>query len=108
MYGTSSRFKTILRRPCCRRLLILSFSSSSPSPSVIFPLRSRTVTSPADRSSICMVEDYTGRRTRHVGLVLYCVGSDPTRGDRSAAGASELPLLEALLAKHRAALRRSE
>src|SRR5688500_1308717 len=34
--------------------LILSLRSSSPSPSVIFPLRSRIVTPSTTRSSICM------------------------------------------------------
>src|SRR5436190_14086351 len=107
MYGTSSRFKTTFLRPCCNRLLILSFSSSSPSPSVILPFRSRTITSPADRCSICMVEDYKVRRTRHVDWSCVVVGGN--RGaERLAAGAGELPLLKALLAKHRSALRRTE
>src|SRR5437764_1047917 len=35
-------------------LLSLSFSSSSPSPSVILPFKSSTITSPTDRSVICM------------------------------------------------------
>src|SRR4029453_13533574 len=36
--------------------LILSLRSSSPSPSVIFPFRSRIVTPSTTRSSICIVE----------------------------------------------------
>src|SRR5204863_9264522 len=65
-------------------------------------------TSPADRSSICMVEDYKRRRTRHVVWSRVVVGGDPRACERLAAGARELPLLEALLAEDRSALRRSE
>src|SRR5207248_685154 len=46
---------------CWIRELILSLSSSSPSPSVIFPLRSRIVIPPTTRSSICMAVLLLGR-----------------------------------------------
>jgi membrane protease YdiL (CAAX protease family) len=41
--------------------LIFAFSASSPSPSVILPFRSRIVTSPTTRSSICMRNSFYGK-----------------------------------------------
>src|SRR5258705_13421397 len=53
-YGTSARLRTTCLCPCCARLWTLSFSSTSPSPSVSFPFASRTITLPTRRSSICI------------------------------------------------------
>src|SRR6478672_995598 len=54
MYGTASRFNSSFFLSCWMRELILSLRSSSPSPRVIFPLRSRIVTPSTTRSSICI------------------------------------------------------
>src|SRR6185503_14517531 len=53
-YGTSPRLRTTCLCPCCTRLWILSFSSTSPSPSVSFPFASKMITLPTRRSSICI------------------------------------------------------
>ena len=54
MYGTPSRFSSNFFLSCWMSELILSLRSSSPSPSVIFPLRSRIVTPLTTLSSICI------------------------------------------------------
>src|SRR5262245_61769893 len=62
MYGTPSRFNNSFLRSCWIRELILSLRSSSPSPSVILPLRSRIVTPLTIRSSICIASPSNPRR----------------------------------------------
>src|SRR5258706_1098244 len=120
MYGTPSRLSTTFRRPWWTRLLILSLSSSSPSPSVILPLRSRTMTSPVGRSSICIytrltfnlrgkIANYKWKgQTRRLAFLHFHSGSERGASERLPAGACKLPLLEAFLAENRSALRGTE
>src|SRR5262245_8697619 len=107
MYGTPSRFSTTFRRPCCTRLLILSFNSSSPSPSVIFPFRSSTVTSPADRSSICMVEDIR-LEGQTAGPALRCYWRGTLRSEAPTARHRAIPFAEAPPGERRPPPRRTE
>src|SRR3954467_10546621 len=66
MYGTFSRFKSSCFLSCWIRELILSLRSSSPSPSVILPFRSRIVTPPTTRSSISIAVSLLSRASsRH-------------------------------------------
>src|SRR5205823_11958418 len=114
MYGTSARLRMIFLWPWLTRLFTLSFSSSSPSPNVILPLRSSTTTSPTLRSSICMetLPNYACELNIPARRAVPCARDCDLESRREkidqwsldAPSARELAGLEAFLAEHGAPL----